>query len=448
MAHPRWRLLLVRALALLIALVLFLASGEAMLRLIYRDGGRTTLGAPGGESFDHLTIGQYDRGRRDTGKKINIPRIMVIGDSITYGLGVRDWRLAWPERLASKLEAESRPHEMAVFATPEDGIAEHVKTLDREGPRVQPDVLFYQWFVNDIEIFSPRPYTTRAWQRWSGHDLLRRLSYLYFFVDNRAGALLPPPGRSYVQYLVQDFTPGSLEWAEFERYFHNFAIRASTLAPRRIVLLYPIVPYRGEHPLKAIHDRMKAMATPHTMVIPAAAWLRFAATMEGDPMVPSLQQLRIAGTVSGRVAETRDFFFLPGIVDVGVELAVEDRGAREPHVATLEVVDMASQQPIASAPIRARLGVGGSQRVVVPLAIPGPRGRRVRYRIVSAGHGAWALAELAIPVDYGLQVVDLSEALNTFNTHVSLFDSHPNARAQQVIANVAFDALNAGAHGR
>ena len=100
------------------------------------------------------------------------------------------------------------------------------------------------------------------------HDWLRRHSYLYFFLDNRFNQLLPAPERSYVDYILQDFQPGSAEWTEFERYFHAFAIQAKAIASRRIMLLYPQVPFRDRYPLQPVHDRMKAMAAPHVLAIP------------------------------------------------------------------------------------------------------------------------------------------------------------------------------------
>ena len=102
-------------------------------------------------------------------------------------------------------------------------IPKHLEELERWGPVVKPDVLIYQWYVNDIEVVSHRPNRTQRWQRWPGHDWLRRTSYLYYFLDNRASELVPPPDRTYVDYILQDFRPGTAEWSEFERYFHAFA---------------------------------------------------------------------------------------------------------------------------------------------------------------------------------------------------------------------------------
>ena len=46
-----------------------------------------------------------------------------------------------------------------------------------------------------------------------------------------------------------------------------------------------------------------------------------------------------------------------------------------------------------------------------------------------------------MPVDYGFTVVDLTERLNSFNTHASMFDAHPNERAHAVMAQEVQAAL-------
>jgi hypothetical protein len=56
-----------------------------------------------------------------------------------------------------------------------------------------------------------------------------------------------------------------------------------------------------------------------------------------------------------------------------------------------------------------------------------------------------ALASIDVPVDYGFEVVDLTDALNTFDTHASIFDAHPNERAHQVIADQILRALESPA---
>jgi hypothetical protein len=154
-------------------------------------------------------------------------------------------------------------------------------------------VLLYQWYVNDIEVIADRPNETRIWHRWSGHERLRRTSFLYYFLDHRVNALLPAPDRSYVDYLLQDFHLGTAEWSEFERYFHAFAVRAAEVARRRVLLMYPQVPFRGEYPLRALHDLMKTIAAPHILTIPPAAWITSAGHIEADTAAPWSLALRV-----------------------------------------------------------------------------------------------------------------------------------------------------------
>jgi hypothetical protein len=40
-------------------------------------------------------------------------------------------------------------------------------------------------------------------------------------------------------------------------------------------------------------------------------------------------------------------------------------------------------------------------------------------------------------------MVDLTSDLNTFNTHTSIFDAHPNESAHKLIAERVFQALEA-----
>ena len=431
----RARSLAIRGLALLIAAALFLSTGEAALRILFRDAGRRTLGGPGGRSFEHLTIGREElRGRRDTGPhRDGVPRLMVIGDSITYGQGVRDWHDTWPEVLAATLEGEGKPHELAVFAEPGRDIPKHLEELERWGPVVKPDVLIYQWYVNDIEVMSHRPNRTQPWQRWPGHEWLRRTSYLYYFLDHRASELMPPPDRTYVDYIVQDFRPGTGEWSEFERYFHAFAVRAAALAPRRILMLYPQVPYRERYPLQPLHEAMKALAGAHTLSIPPSVWLRSGGALDADSDAPWKLALRVPAGTQGQVADTQDYLVAPG--QTGVEVAIKAPELTEASsIGALQMLDAATGAAAASYDLRAKGGVGGYQTVTVPLMSVGPDLRRVRFRVTSSGRTAWSLGAIGLTVDYGFDVLDLAEPLNHFNTHASLFDAHPNEAAHRVIA--------------
>ena len=179
--------------------MLFFASGEIALRIVYHDAGKETLNGPGKYRFEHLTTRDDLRGRMDIGPKTRgIPRFMVLGDSITWGAGIHDWRNTWPELVAHALEQAEGQVQMAVFALSGRDIEAHVNEVELSLDRVDPDVFIYQWYVNDVEVNSHRPAERRWWRQWPRHQWLRSWSYLYFFLDNRLATYLPPAGRSYV----------------------------------------------------------------------------------------------------------------------------------------------------------------------------------------------------------------------------------------------------------
>ena len=413
------------------AAVVFCATGEAALRIIYRDAGKRTLGAPGGRLFEHLTIHDEQRGRMDVGPKGAKPRIMIVGDSITWGQGVRDWQETWPEQLALALERGGSPHELAVFALPGRDIPAHVQEVERSIAHVQPDVFIYQWYVNDIEVEPRRPRNTRWWQTWAGHDTLRAWSYLYYFLDNRLLTYLPAPDRSYVDYILQDYAPGSLEWSEFERYFHTLATQAMA-ARTRLLVVYPQVPFRGTSPLQPIYDRVIALAGPHRLVIPPVALVRYAGELTTRAERPAVM---FAVAPEGPALETRNYYFSPGDHEIDLTVSID---ATVPTFGTLELIDAATNERLSTAPLST--SPGDWRDVTVQVVVP-ERSRSVRLRISGNGRTAFSVAQVAVPVDYGFEVVDLTAALNTFNTHTSIFDAHPNERAHQLIAEKVLERL-------
>jgi hypothetical protein len=437
-----FRRLLRSILGLLVSVLIFLASGEAALRVIYRDRGKATLGGPGGHSFEHLYIANQQRGRLDTGpRRPGVERLMVIGDSISWGLGVRDWTAVWTEQLARALEQKTgKPLEMAVLAEPGRDMWEHYAVLQDWGSRVQPDVLIYQWYVNDIEVVEHRPQYRRAWQRWSQHERLRSSSYLYFLLDHMAAWQLPLRERSYGDYILQDFVPGTYEWAEFERAFHSFATRAREIAPARLLVLYPQVPFRGSYPMQPIHDRMRALAGPHQLAIPPAGWVPVAGKIEPQPDAQWQQVIRVPASHAGAVFETRDYYVQEGVLDVAVRLACEDPSGA-PAALAVDAVDHLTNQVVGRGSAAIDRQARGWQQLPMKIDIRGTNGHSVRLRVNTPGGVTLSLASLDFPVDYGFTVVDLTEQLNGFNTHASMFDAHPNERAHAVMAQEVLAAL-------
>lgn len=434
-----------RGALLFFSLVIFVASGELALRAVYRDGGKRTLGAPGFFPFEYVNTHDQQRGRLDYGAKtLGIPRVLTVGDSITWGTGVREWQDTWPEQLAQLYEGAGVKRQFAVLSLPGRDIDAHTEQVRLWVEEIDPDIFIYQWYVNDLETLRQRPATQRVWQRVPWHEGLRRASYLYYFLDNRFSMLLPPIERSYVEYIRTDFIDGSLEWSEFERWFHELASRAREHARTRVLVLYPQVPFSGDYPLAGVHERLTRLATATRLSIPPAVWIRAAGQLVSVDAGRWKQGVRVPAGAAPRTIVTRPYY-ANSVLDL--ELTASTATAGESVIGTLDVLDAETQQLLASAPVRLPVDEGSFRRAELKVPIAGPAGRRVQLAFGGTSSEV-TLAELDLRVDYGFDVLDLTDTMNAFDTHVSIFDAHPNPRAHQVVAEEVYKRLNELEAGR
>jgi lysophospholipase L1-like esterase len=252
--------------ACLLAVAATLALAEIALRIIYRDGGTTTAAGPGGGPFEYTFNGgeRILRGPEPPKgpKRQGITRIVVQGDSVTWGQGVRNWYDLYPERLLERLNAEAERYEVVVFALPGREITSHVAGLQSYPDTLAPDVLVYQWYVNDIEIEKQhRPDPMAApWRGWSGHTWARTHSYLYFFLDDRLRLLVPGGERSYPDYMAREYAPGTRGWELFRAQFSEWARLAKARSPRAIVMLYPTLLANGGDPMPRLREQTAQLA--------------------------------------------------------------------------------------------------------------------------------------------------------------------------------------------
>lgn len=424
------RTALLSLLMLLVTLGLAAAASEVLMRVVYSDAGRRTLGGPGGQAFEYTYVdaATQRRGPDASGPKPpGVTRLMVMGDSITWGQGVTAWTDTYPARLLQALNADGPKYDMAVFARPGKEIDGHASTIASAVADVDPDVVVYQWYNNDLEIAKTgRPVSQRAWRAWPGFETLKSWSYLVYGLDFALDAYLPQRGRSYVQYMEETFAPDTAGWQAYTRAFHGWATYATGYASRTIMLIYPPVPTTA---LSDLRQRVAALAHGQTLVVAPSQMIRGAGVLTGDALAVS------AGTPAGEVAHTPGVALAHGdyTATVMIRLEAPATGA----VATLTVMRGDAGQTVASHDVEAAaLAPGTWTSVPVPFTLDGHVSPEVRLRIDTTGAAPVAVGRVELPVTYGIEVVDLAPEFGTMNTSASLFDAHPNAAAHAVMADV------------
>lgn len=259
---------------------IFFLAGELFLRMVFWDG--MSFSAHRGPIVQQLEkdfrFNRFDgpsRGPEPSGPKHpQATRIVIQGDSITWGQGVRKEENLFSSRLLTSLQETTGHVDMAVLARPGREIDEHLQQLNKWGHELQPDVIIYQWYINDIELDKKdRPRTDRLWRHPEFvYSMLQKNSYFWFFLDFSLDTLLPSPALSYERYLSNHFKEGSHGWQMFEQQFSDWVKSAKELTPHVVVALYPhlaltqgVAPFMRPE-IAEIHTRMLALCSANNLV--------------------------------------------------------------------------------------------------------------------------------------------------------------------------------------
>ena len=228
--------------------VIAVISGEVALRIWFWEG--VSFAHHYGPIVRHfernIVLNRYDgpsRGPEMDESQSGAWRLLIQGDSITWGQGVRDERDLYSTLLLEDLRSIGASVEMAVLATPGREMDGHVEQLRRYGRELSPDLLIYQWYSNDLEVDRTKPapgFRPPAWRRFILYPVLATHSYFWFFIDNRANAILfgREQSRAYTNYLLSRYAAGTPGWTAFESAFAEWAAQAQALTPRTLVVLY------------------------------------------------------------------------------------------------------------------------------------------------------------------------------------------------------------------
>ncbi len=121
------------------------------------------------------------------------PRILAMGDSTTFGVGVEDGE-TWPSRLEELLRREGAPAEVVNAGVPGYTAFQGKVFLERRGLRMRPDVVVACFGFNDADEGMPSsdPDVARALvlRRWEAPLLLH--SRFYFGIKRALGAWQTP----------------------------------------------------------------------------------------------------------------------------------------------------------------------------------------------------------------------------------------------------------------
>lgn len=263
------------AVAAAVMLPVAIVTGEIFLRIVYPEGAsfsehigpfvRRYERNVRTNSFEGPSRGPDDHGPKPAGTI----RLLIQGDSITWGQGIRDEASVYTSRLLAEMRRRRPGTEMAVLAQCGREIDGHRANLRRYGDEIDPDVIVYAWHPTDMErpVRHLRPKADPPWTALFFHPLLKQMSWVWFFVDFKAKTIIDPAlPTQYREYLLRHFGEDTPAWRTFAEEFRAWAADAKQRTPRVLVMLYPDVG-AGGFVLGPIHARMRELGQETGVVI-------------------------------------------------------------------------------------------------------------------------------------------------------------------------------------
>jgi lysophospholipase L1-like esterase len=254
-------------------------------RLAEGHAGRIPLGAsPRTVPYQTNTDGFRDpeRGARRPG----VPRVLVLGDSFTFGWGVLDEQ-PYPQRTEKLLRAQGLEVEVINAGIPGYNTEQEAVLLDELMPRYQPDQVVLGYVVNDAEpqANAPQPPTityryVRSWSWEDARELVAR--HLAGQLDWQS----PNKLVTSVRYL-DGFQPASPKWRESKAALGRIAHTCRAAGAQLLVMMLPDTtePFDTSYPYRIIHREV--MAWSRELGVPAVDLLEtFGGRNHVEYMVP------------------------------------------------------------------------------------------------------------------------------------------------------------------
>lgn len=443
------RMRVMAALMIVFTLMLMAVSGELVVRIAYRNPNS---GDPG---FDESMFTRSPEGFRwpmvDKGKpkQEGITRIFVQGDSLTLGTP-KEWKDLYPYLLLQKLNAKERRYDMHAWARGGMETGHQLYHLNTTAKQVDPDIIIYQWYVNDIEeTKDARPrHRLAVWQDFFFRDRLFKYSYLYHFLDHRLPQILPPLDRSYVQYLVDEYPVDSANWFYYRSILHNWATLANSMADKVIVALFPALPFQGQYPLENLHREVKKAVTDGGYLIAAHSAYSMSGVNLPDPSA-RFKKARVSfpqHASRGSMVYGPYILLAPGHYRVTYRLKARHITSDEP-LAVIDVSADKGQRIIAARALtRADFPTENEWKdLILEFDVTGEMAQDVELRVTHLGHSHLYADTIFMPTRFDkIMTLDWTPYTKKVDTWISIFDAHPNEAAMKIMADTLYTALTTG----
>lgn len=258
---------------LILVLITFLIIGEIILRVFFSQQIYSEYGnGPGGLKF--LNNVEYNSfGFRDVehniGKADQSFRILIIGDSLTFGYGVDDFENVYPRILQKNLDNAYGKNKFEVITLAKGGYStiDELKVLKSVGINLSPDLIILSYFTNDAEgpdsrVGFEKMFFHHYLLPYEAGSLFYTHSFVYYFLESRTKNLIRSlnigkSNEDYVSHLYSDSNPF---FKDHKQYLVDFIASGKSRKIPVILMNIPTLTDFEEYPFYFVNDYIENTA--------------------------------------------------------------------------------------------------------------------------------------------------------------------------------------------
>jgi lysophospholipase L1-like esterase len=197
--------------------------------------------------------------RFDTPRTRGIARVLFVGDSFVYGLGIPEAADTLPAALERALAAGGARVEVLNAGKCGADTAFEVRLLEKLLPRTRPDLVLLGYLLNDAETEAARQtYHAQSRVLPGLSDYLLSVSALWRRAELRLLQALRELGLrpTYLQHLEALYAPGSESRAAQFRRLAALQAAVEGSGCRCAVVLFPMLDELHPYPLEGVHETL------------------------------------------------------------------------------------------------------------------------------------------------------------------------------------------------
>ena len=201
-------------------------------------------------------------------RRSGVHRIVVLGDSYTFGTGV-EFHEIYSKRLEAELNRSGERYEVINFGVPGYNTTLEHATLREVAARFDADLVILGYVLNDTERYGLGKGASRQQAGRSiantVHLALKDASMLYRFLAPRIGALAGPFNARYAvggtKQILASFEHESAGWVESRNALLDVVREARSFGAPTLVVVFPMM--ADFYPLKAAHEKITRFCREH-----------------------------------------------------------------------------------------------------------------------------------------------------------------------------------------